>query len=76
MKLKSIIAAAIAAFLAVSAFAQDKAARSKSLVLYFSRADENYSVWKITEGNTAILAKICYTVRNKNNRSYTWNFMK
>ena len=31
---------------------------AKSLVIYFSRADENYGVGAITEGNTAILAKM------------------
>ena len=56
MKIKSIIAAALVALLAAtSAFAQGK---SKSLVVYFSRADENYGVGTITEGNTAILAKM------------------
>lgn len=56
MKIKSIIIAAVVACMAVgSAFAQEK---SKSLVVYFSRADENYSVGTITEGNTAILAKM------------------
>ncbi len=34
------------------------AEKSKALVLYFSRADENYSVGTITEGNTAVLAKM------------------
>ena len=56
MKIKSIIAAALVALLtAISAFAQGK---SKSLVVYFSRADENYGVGTISEGNTAILAKM------------------
>ena len=56
MKIKSIIAAALVALLAAtSTFAQGK---SKSLVVYFSRADENYGVGTITEGNTAILAKM------------------
>ncbi len=31
---------------------------SKSLVVYFSRADENYAVGNITEGNTAIIGKM------------------
>ncbi|MCQ2595934.1 MAG: flavodoxin [Treponemataceae bacterium] len=31
---------------------------AKSMVIYFSRADENYSVGTITEGNTAKVAKI------------------
>ncbi len=30
---------------------------SKSLIIYFSRADENYAVGYITEGNTEIAAK-------------------
>lgn len=34
------------------------AAEAKSLVIVFSRADENYSVGYITEGNTMKLAKI------------------
>ena len=56
MKIKSIIAAALVALLAAtSAFAQGK---SKSLVVYFSRANENYGVGTISEGNTAILAKM------------------
>ena len=56
MKIKSIIVAALVALLAAtSAFAQGK---SKSLVVYFSRADENYGVGTISEGNTAILAKM------------------
>lgn len=56
MKIKSIIAAALVTLLAAtSAFAQGK---SKSLVVYFSRADENYGVGTISEGNTAILAKM------------------
>lgn len=33
-------------------------ANAKSIVIYFSRADENYSVGTITEGNTAKVAKI------------------
>ena len=56
MKIKSIIAAVLVALLAAtSTFAQEK---SKSLVVYFSRADENYGVGTISEGNTAILAKM------------------
>ena len=56
MKIKSIIAAALVALLAAtSAIAQGK---SKSLVVYFSRTDENYGVGTISEGNTAILAKM------------------
>lgn len=53
---KRIIVAIIVALMAVgSVFAQGK---SKSLVVYFSRADENYSVGNITEGNTAVIAKM------------------
>ena len=56
MKIKSIIAAALVALVASGGlFAQGK---SKSLVVYFSRAEENYGVGNITEGNTAILAKM------------------
>ena len=32
------------------------AAKADAIVIYFSRADENYSVGYITEGNTAVLA--------------------
>ena len=52
MKIKSLIVAAIVALFATSSLS------AKSLVVYFSRADENYGVGNITEGNTAILAKI------------------
>ena len=60
MKIKSLIVAAVVALLVstgstTALFAQEK---SKSLVIYFSRADENYGVGTITEGNTAILAKM------------------
>ena len=60
MKIKSIILAAVVALVVstgstTTLFAQEK---SKSLVVYFSRVDENYGVGNITEGNTAILAKM------------------
>ena len=60
MKIKSLIVAAVVALVVstgstTTLFAQSK---SKSLVVYFSRADENYGVGNITEGNTAILAKM------------------
>ena len=60
MKIKSLIVAALVALLVSTSsttalFAQSK---PKSLVVYFSRADENYGVGNITEGNTAILAKM------------------
>ena len=60
MKIKSFILAAFVALVVstgstTALFAQEK---SKSLVVYFSRADENYGVGNITEGNTAILAKM------------------
>ena len=60
MKIKSLIVAAVVALVVstgstTALFAQEK---SKSLVVYFSRADENYGVGNITEGNTAILAKM------------------
>ena len=52
MKIKSLLAASLVAIMTVGT------AQAKSLVVYFSRADENYSVGTITEGNTAILAKM------------------
>ncbi len=59
MKIKAIIkvllALAMVSASSTTVFAQGK---SKSLVVYFSRADENYSVGNISEGNTAILAKM------------------
>ena len=45
MKIKSIIVAAVVALFATSSLS------AKSLVIYFSRADENYGVGTITEGN-------------------------
>ena len=52
MKIKSLIVAGLVALFATSSLS------AKSLVIYFSRADENYGVGNITEGNTAILAKM------------------
>jgi len=52
MKIKSLFMAAVVAFLAAGG------ASAKSLVVYFSRTDENYSVGNISEGNTAIIAKM------------------
>ena len=52
MKIKSVLALALVALMTVGT------AQAKSIVVYFSRADENYSVGTITEGNTAILAEI------------------
>ena len=52
MKIKSVIALALAGILSVGT------AAAKPLVVYFSRVDENYSVGNITEGNTAIIAKM------------------
>lgn len=51
-----IIAAFVLVFAAVGIQAQPK--ERKSLVVYFSRADENSKVGYITEGNTAIVAKL------------------
>lgn len=42
--------------LALPSFSQNKS--SKVLVAYFSRADENYSVGVVKEGNTAKIAKL------------------
>lgn len=36
----------------------------KSLVIYFSRADENYSVGYITKGNTEIIAEYISDITN------------
>ena len=52
MKIKSIIALAFLGILSVGPVA------AKPLVVYFSRVDENYSVGNITEGNTAVIAKM------------------
>ena len=57
MKIKSLIVAAVVALFATSSLS------AKSLVIYFSRADENYGVGTITEGNTAILGVWCITLR-------------
>ena len=56
MKMKTFFAAAFAALMAVgAASAQTK---SKSLVLYFSLAGEQYAVGNIKEGNTALKADV------------------
>ena len=56
MKMKTFFAAAFAALMAVgAASAQTK---SKSLVLYFSLAGEQYAVLNIKEGNTALKADV------------------
>lgn len=52
MKLKTILAMFIALFVTVSSVS------AKSLVVYFSHTGENYSVGNISEGNTAIIAKM------------------
>ena len=52
MKIKSLIVAAVVTLFATSSLS------AKYLVIYFSSADENYGVGTITEGNTAILAKM------------------
>lgn len=52
MKIKSLFMAAAVAFLAAGG------ASAKSLVVYFSHTGENYSVGNISEGNTAIIAKM------------------
>ena len=48
----------LAAIAVLSIVCTSFAAEAKSLVIVFSRADENYSVGYITEGNTMKLAKI------------------
>ncbi|MBR1722075.1 MAG: flavodoxin [Treponema sp.] len=52
MKIKSLFMAAAVAFLAAGG------ASAKSLVVYFSHTGENFSVGNISEGNTAIIAKM------------------
>lgn len=52
MKLKTILTMFIALFVTAGS------ASAKSLVVYFSRTGENYSVGNISEGNTAIIAKM------------------
>ncbi|MDE7228308.1 MAG: flavodoxin [Treponemataceae bacterium] len=50
---KTIVLAAIFAFFAGNMFAQ-----GTSLVVYFSHTGEQYGVGEITEGNTAVIAKM------------------
>ena len=52
MKIKSPFIAAVFAFAATSSLS------AKSLVVYFSHTGEQYKVGTITEGNTAIIAKM------------------
>lgn len=52
MKLKTVLAMLFAALVTAGS------ASAKSLVVYFSHTGENYAVGKITEGNTAIVAKM------------------
>ncbi|MBQ9281133.1 MAG: flavodoxin [Treponema sp.] len=52
MKIKSLFLAALVGFLTLST------ASAKSLVVYFSHTGENYAVGNISEGNTAIIAKM------------------
>lgn len=56
MSLKSILTAALATSLATSGACA--AEKGKSLVVYFSLTGEQYNVGNITEGNTAIVAKM------------------
>ena len=66
MKIKSILVAALVVILTTGmSFAQNKAAstgsttaKSKTLVVYFSHTGEQYSVGNVTEGNTAVIAKM------------------
>lgn len=52
MKLKTVLAMFIALFVTAGS------ASAKSLVVYFSHTGENYAVGNISEGNTAIIAKM------------------
>lgn len=49
---------AAAVMFATAPFAGAQVAGTDVLVVYFSRADENYGVGVITEGNTKIIAKM------------------
>ncbi len=51
-------ASASASASAASASASSSAVKSDAIVVYFSRAGENYGVGVIEEGNTAVLAKM------------------
>ena len=53
-KIKIIVALFIFAVIGVHAYPKER----KSLVVYFSRADENAKVGYVAEGNTAIVAKL------------------
>ena len=48
----------LAVLIVTAIFVSSFAAEAKSLVVVFSRADENYSVGYITKGNTMILAEM------------------
>ena len=58
MKIRSVIIAVLMAALTAGILLAQEANKSKALVVYFSRTGENYGVGNITEGNTAILAKM------------------
>lgn len=48
----------IAALIVTAVLSSSLSAEAKSLVVVFSRTDENYSVGRITKGNTMIVAEI------------------
>ena len=54
----SAASAGVSASASAQASSASAAAKSSSLVLYFSRAGENYGVGVVEEGNTAIVAKM------------------
>ena len=57
--MKKILTILTAFFCNFNAFAQENSmTNSKSLVVYFSKTGEQYSVGNITEGNTAIIAEM------------------
>ena len=62
MKIKSILVAALVALTVSGLSAQNKTSKEKpmgkSLVVYFSLAGDQYNVGVISEGNTAIVAKM------------------
>ncbi len=48
----------IALLIVTAVFSSSSSAEAKSLVVVFSRTDENYSVGRITKGNTMIVAEM------------------
>ncbi|MBR6061738.1 MAG: flavodoxin [Spirochaetales bacterium] len=58
MNFKKIIVITMSIIMGVYGMNAQTSKDTKTLVLYFSRTDENYAVGNIKEGNTAIIAKM------------------